>query len=199
MARTLAFVALVAIAITGASAGTTYIDTPNTGTVGVGAAPYALDNCGPSIEGGKGSVTVSWSNFTLPADKMAIKLCFTKDKISERPWRKYVKTINKNKQCWQTAKMAKFFRQGVAYASSGTETIPLPENTAPSTYTVQVLSQDAASKYVQWGDSKDTSCKITTTIYENQTDGMKGTMGFFTVFSLVVLIVAYGYDRSKQA
>ena len=197
MARTLALVALVAIAITGASAGTTYDTTPKTGTVNVGAAPYM--DCKDSIEGGKGSITVSWSNFTQPATKMAIKLCFTKDKIFERPWRKYVKTINKNKQCWQTAKLAKFFKAGVPFSASGSETIPLPENTAPSTYTVQVLSQDASGAYQEWGDSLDTSCKVTTTIYENQTEGMKGTMGFFTVFSIVVLIVAYGYDRSKQA
>jgi len=197
MARTLAFVALVAIAVTGASAGTTYDDTPKTGTVNLGASPYMT--CGPSLKGGASEVQVSWSNFSLPATKMAIKLCFTKDKIFERPWRKYVKTINKNKQCWQTAKMAKFFKKDVPFTASGSLAIPLPENTAPSTYTVQVLSQDASGAYQEWGDSLDTSCKITTTIYENQPDGLKGTMGFFTVFSIVVLIGAYGYDRSKQA
>lgn len=43
-ARTLAFVALVAVAINIASAGTTYSGTPKTGTVNVGAAPYTT--CG---------------------------------------------------------------------------------------------------------------------------------------------------------
>lgn len=44
MVRSLAFIALVAIAVTGASAGTTYSGTPKTGVVNVGASPYTT--CG---------------------------------------------------------------------------------------------------------------------------------------------------------
>lgn len=152
-----------------------------------------------SLLGGVSNVEVSWSNFSLPATKMAVKLCFTTDRTAERPWRKFDNDINKNKQCWQTAKMAKFFKQDAPFATSGSLSIPLPVNTAPSTYTVQVFSQDAGGAYQEWGDSLDTSCKITTRIYDNQPDSLKGTQGFFTVFSIVVLVVAYGYDRSKQA
>lgn len=130
---------------------------------------------------------------------MSVKLCFTKDRIAERPWRKFEDDINKNKQCWQTAEMAKFLKQDVPFATAGSISIPLPVNTAKSTYTVQVFSQDASDTYQEWGDSLDTSCKITTHIYDNQPDSLKGTQAFFTVFSIVVLVAAYSYDRSKQA
>lgn len=130
---------------------------------------------------------------------MSVKLCFTKDRIVERPWRKFFDAIDKNKQCWQTAEMAKFLKQDVPFATAGSVSIPLPVNTAKSTYTVQVLSQDASGAYQEWGDSLDTSCVITTRSYDNIPDSLKGTQAFFTVFSIVILIVAYSYDRSKQA
>ena len=108
-----------------------------------------------TLTGGADSITVKWSDFTEPADTIAIKLCFHKDKIVDRPWRKFKDNINKNKQCWQTAKLAKFLKEGIVYDSSGSgsELIELPMNTAPSTYSVQVLSQ-AGGTYKQWGDSK---------------------------------------------
>ena len=85
---------------------------------------------------------------------MSIKLCFHKDKTVDRPWRKYKDNINKNKQCWQTAKLKKFLKEGIDYVAAGTETIELPMNTAPSTYSVQVLSKKDGT-YEQWGDSKE--------------------------------------------
>ena len=130
-------------------------------------------------------------------------MCFHKDKIVDRPWRKFNDNINKNKQCWQTAKLAKFLKEGIGYSSSGSELIELPMNTAPSTYSVQVLSQ-AGGTYKQWGDSKtytqtaDKCAHVTTAIYENQPSTLVGTQAFFTVFSIVVLIVSYTYDRSKN-
>lgn len=158
-----------------------------------------------TLTGGADSITVKWSDFTVSADTIAIKLCFHKDKIVDRPWRKFKDNINKNKQCWQTAKLAKFLKEGIAYDSSGSGSalIELPMNTAPSTYSVQVLSQ-AGGTYKQWGDSKtytqtaDKCAHVTTAIYENQPSTLVGTQAFFTVFSIVVLIVSYCYDRSKN-
>jgi hypothetical protein len=72
-------------------------------------------------------------------------------------------------------------------------------NTAPSTYTVQVLSKDAAGEYLQYGDSKTDGCIITTEIYNNMPSTLIGTQAFFAVFSIVVLIAAYTYDSAKQA
>ena len=156
------------------------------------------------IDRWRGFIIVKWSDFIeLPADTIAIKLCFHKDKIVDRPWRKFKDNINKNKQCWQTAKLAKFLKEGIAYVPSGSELIELPMNTAPSTYSVQVLSQ-AGGTYKQWGDSKtytqtaDKCAHVTTAIYENQPSTLVGTQAFFTVFSIVVLIVSYCYDRSKN-
>ena len=158
-----------------------------------------------TLTGGADSITVKWSGFTESADTIAIKLCFHEDKIVDRPWRKFKDNINKNKQCWQTAKLAKVLQEGIAYDSSGSGSalIELPMNTAPSTYSVQVLSQ-AGGTYKQWGDSKtytqtaDKCAHVTTAIYENQPSTLVGTQAFFTVFSIVVLIVSYCYDRSKN-
>merc|ERR1711908_221149 len=189
--------AFLALAITGASASALYSTTPE-----VDGKVYIEGTCSKTLTGGADSITVKWSDFTESADSIAIKLCFHKDKIVDRPWRKF-KDINKNKQCWQTAKLAKFLKEGIAYDSSGSALIELPMNTAPSTYSVQVLSQ-AGGTYKQWGDSKtytqtaDKCAHVTTAIYENQPSTLVGTQAFFTVFSIVVLIVSYCYDRSKN-
>merc|ERR1712100_257477 len=122
MARTLTIAAFLALAITGASASALYSTTPE-----VEGRVYIEGTCSKTLTGG--------------ADTIAIKLCFHKDKIVDRPWRKFKDNINKNKQCWQTAKLAKFLKEGIAYDSSGSALIELPMNTAPSTYSVQVLSQ----------------------------------------------------------
>jgi len=42
------------------------------------------------------------------------------------------------------------------------------------------------------------NCTITTTIYDTQPANLKATQAFFCVFSIVVLIAAYSYDKSKQ-
>lgn len=156
-----------------------------------------------TLTGGADSITVKWSGFGNAADSMSIKLCFHKDKTVDRPWRKYKDNINKNKQCWQTAKLKKFLKEGIDYVAAGTETIELPMNTAPSIYSVQVLSKKDGT-YEQWGDSKeytqtsDKCAHITTAIYENQPSALVGTQAFFTVFSIIVLVVSYAYDRSRN-
>ena len=95
-----------------------------------------------ALKGGVGFIDLAWSNFTLPATTMAFKLCYTDDKILDRPWRKFKGEIEKNKQCWQTAKLEKFLGPSdTAWAAAGSLSIALPMNTAPSTYTVQVFSR----------------------------------------------------------
>eukprot|EP00740_Mantoniella_antarctica_P004821 CAMPEP_0181358820 /NCGR_PEP_ID=MMETSP1106-20121128/5737_1 /TAXON_ID=81844 /ORGANISM="Mantoniella antarctica, Strain SL-175" /LENGTH=200 /DNA_ID=CAMNT_0023471853 /DNA_START=68 /DNA_END=670 /DNA_ORIENTATION=- len=200
MPRCYTILALAALAVTGASATGFYATTPKTGVVAVGAStPYLT--CGPDLLAGASKIKVHWSNFTAMTGvtSFSVKLCYTADKIIERPWRKFVGEINKNKQCWQTAKLAKFLKQGIAFESSGELEIEVPMNTAASTYTIQMLSQNAAGNYLEWGDSVKTSCKITTTSYDNQPASLQGVQAFFCVFSILVLVVAYTYDRSKQA
>mmetsp|Transcript_9362 Transcript_9362/g.37941 ORF Transcript_9362/g.37941 Transcript_9362/m.37941 type:complete len:199 (+) Transcript_9362:152-748(+) len=198
MARTLTIAVILALAITGASASALYSTTPQ-----VDGKVYIEGTCSKTLTGGADSIKVNWSDFTESADTIAIKLCFHKDKTVDRPWRKFKDNINKNKQCWQTAKLAKFLKEGIGYSSSGSELIELPMNTAPSTYSVQVLSQ-AGGTYKQWGDSKtytqtaDKCAHVTTAIYENQPSTLVGTQAFFTVFSIIVLIVSYAYDRSRN-
>lgn len=197
MTRTLAITAFFALAITGASATALYSTTDSNGSV------YIEETCSKTLTGGADSITVKWSGFGNAADSMSIKLCFHKDKTVDRPWRKYKDNINKNKQCWQTAKLKKFLKEGIDYVAAGTETIELPMNTAPSTYSVQVLSKKDGT-YEQWGDSKeytqtsDKCAHITTAIYENQPSALVGTQAFFTVFSIIVLVVSYAYDRSRN-
>ena len=194
MSRVLLFFALVAMAFTGASAGTLYSTIDDSGTVDLDTA------CGTTLKTGASSILVKWSGFSdVSASEMDIKLCFTDDKIKERPWRKFNDIIKKNKQCWQTAELKKFLKSGVSYRAEGQENIDIPMNTAPSTYTVQVLSKDAAGEYLQYGDSKTDECIITTEIYNNMPSTLIGTQAFFAVFSIVVLIAAYTYDSAKQA
>ena len=50
----------------------------------------------------------------------------------------------------------------------------------------------------EYGASKGYTCPITTTIYDTQPANLKATQAFFCVFSIVVLIAAYSYDKSKQ-
>eukprot|EP00227_Mantoniella_beaufortii_P015852 CAMPEP_0197588632 /NCGR_PEP_ID=MMETSP1326-20131121/9848_1 /TAXON_ID=1155430 /ORGANISM="Genus nov. species nov., Strain RCC2288" /LENGTH=197 /DNA_ID=CAMNT_0043153479 /DNA_START=61 /DNA_END=654 /DNA_ORIENTATION=+ len=190
-----AFALVAAFAVTGASAGATYASTPNTGVVTIGGGKTC--GAGHALKGGVGTIDLAWSNFTIVGETMAVKLCYTNAKIVDRPWRKFVGTIDKNKQCWQTAKLAKFLVETMPYAATGSMPIPLPMNTAPSDYTVQLLSK-VNGTYAQYGDSKGTSCALTTTIYENQPASLVGTQVFFTVFSLVVLVVSYVIDKKRQ-
>ena len=145
---------------------------------------------------------IEWTGFsTDAADTMAIKMCYSKDKIKDRPWRKFVDGIDKNKQCIQSADKKKFLLESFSAQSSGSKSIKLPMNTAPSDYTFQVL-QIRNGAYTMYADSKEQADKggvITTTIYDTQPTSLKATQAFFCVFSILVLIVAYGYDRSKQA
>ena len=106
------------------------------------------------MTGGADSITVKWSDFYESADTIAIKLCFHTDQIVDRPWRAHDDVIDDNKQCWQT-ETANYtvLKEGIAYHWTGSERIKLPMNTAPSTYSVQVLSQ-AGGTYKHWGDSK---------------------------------------------
>ena len=50
----------------------------------------------------------------------------------------------------------------------------------------------------EYADTLHSSCPITTTIYDTQPANLKATQAFFCVFSIVVLIAAYSYDKSKQ-
>lgn len=101
--------------------------------------------------------------------------------------------------------MAKFFKENAVITANdgtGSISIELPVNTAPSEYTIQVLSKDATNGgYSQYADSKDNtdSCGVVTKIYDNMPTNLVGVQAFFTVFSIVVLIVSYTYDRAKQA
>ena len=121
------------------SAGTLYSDTDRNGVATIGSVAAGAGCASETFLGGASEVNVSWTNFTMDADTLSFKLCFTTERISERPWRKFKDEIDKNKQCWQTAKLEKFLKEGVTYEEAGSMMIEIPENTAPSMYTVQVL------------------------------------------------------------
>ena len=139
-----------------------------------------------------------------PGETVDIKLCFLDSKIKERPWRKYVNNLEKNKQCWQTADMLKILKKAATTTladGTGSVSVDLPVNIAPSEYTVMVYSKDADGAFTQWQDSKenDDSCAIKTKIYNNMPTSLVGVQAFFTVFSILVLGGSYTYDRYKQA
>ena len=152
---------------------------------------------------GASSIDVSYTGFPA-GETVDIKLCFTDDKIKERPWRKYVNNLEKNKQCWQTADLLKIFKKAAVTTGSdgaGSVSVELPVNVAPSEYTIMVYSKDADGAFTQWQDSKENaaSCPIKTKIYNNLPTSLVGVQAFFTVFSIFVLIGSYTYDRAKQA
>ena len=152
---------------------------------------------------GASSLDISYTGFPA-GETVDIKLCFTKEKIKERPWRKYVNNLEKNKQCWQTADLLKILKKGAVTTGSdgtGSVSVELPVNIAPSEYTVMVYSKDADGAFTQWQDSKENaaSCPIKTKIYNNLPTSLVGVQAFFTVFSILVLVGSYTYDRAKQA
>merc|ERR1712162_60525 len=84
--------------------------------------------------GGASSLTVKWSGLTVAPAKIAIKLCYTKDQIVDRAWRKFKDNIKDNKQCKQTADTAKFLVEPFAStALEGEKEVVIPMNTAPTT------------------------------------------------------------------
>ena len=151
---------------------------------------------------GASSIDVSYTGFPA-GETVDIKLCFTDEKIKERPWRKYVNNLEKNKQCWQTADLLKIFKKGAVTTGAdgaGSVSVELPVNVAPSEYTIMVYSKDADGAFTQWQDSKENaaSCPIKTKIYNNLPTSLVGVQAFFTVFSILVLAGSYTYDRAKQ-
>merc|ERR1711885_121870 len=103
-----AFLALIAL-MQFVSGATLYSEMTPEITVGVSGVALA-DGCAPTTyTGGASSLTVKWSGLTVAPAKIAIKLCYTKDQIVDRAWRKFKDNIKDNKQCKQTADTAKFF------------------------------------------------------------------------------------------
>ena len=157
--------ALLAIANTGAYAASNYDELATTGlsaTVNVGGAGTGATDCGAAqLAGAHGTITVAWDGFTSNDEAtVSIKLCYTDDKIVDRPWRKFNKAVDKNKQCWQIPELTKFMKKEVA-VGDGSTTIEIPTNTPASTYYVQVLGVDSNGEYVSYANSDDSSCKIT--------------------------------------
>ena len=195
--------ALLAIANTGAYAASNYADLANTGlsaTVNVGGAGTGTTDCGAAQLAGAhaDTITVAWSGFTANNEAtVSIKLCYTDDKIVERPWRKYNGAVDKNKQCWQIPELTKFLKKGVA-VGDGSTTIEIPTNTPPSTYYVQVLGLDSTGAYVSYANSDQSSCKITVKSYDRTPANLVGVQAFFTVFSIAALIGTYIFDLKRQ-
>jgi len=100
MSRVLSALTLLA-AVACVSAGNSYSNTDSDGVVHLGSVPSGAGCASETFLGGASEVNITWSNMTIAADSLSIKLCFTDERISERPWRKYVDEIDKNKQCWQ--------------------------------------------------------------------------------------------------
>jgi len=100
MSRVVSALTLLA-AVACVSAGNSYSNTDSFGVVRLGSVPAGEGCESETFLGGASEVEISWSNMTIAADSLSIKLCFTDERISERPWRKYVDEIDKNKQCWQ--------------------------------------------------------------------------------------------------
>jgi hypothetical protein len=144
-------------------------------------------------------LTVTWSGLTAAPAKIAFKLCYTSDQTVDRAWRKFKDNIADNKQCKQTADEAKYLMDPFeSTAMSGSKEVMIPMNTAPTTYTVQVLAMDADGVIFQYGDSKTTECHVEIDTYDRRPMALQGTMGFFCAFSMIVAGTVWIFDVKKQ-
>ena len=82
---------------------------------------------------------------------MMVKLCYDASELGSKPWRKKKDVVNKNKRCKQTVVEADYLKAGITGAATGNVDIPLPLNTAPAKYFIEVLESDS-SGYVRYGD-----------------------------------------------
>ena len=148
---------------------------------------------------GSDTLTVTWSGLSAAPAKIAIKLCYTKDQIVDRAWRKFKDNIADNKQCQQTADSSKFLVDAFdSTGLSGSKDVKIPLNTAPTTYTVQVMAIDADGAIFQYGDSLDSECHLEIDTYDRTPMTLQGTMGFFCAFSMIVAGTVWIYDVKKQ-
>ena len=81
---------------------------------------------------------------------------------------------------------------------SGEKEVVIPMNTAPTTYTVQVLAMDDTGAFIQYGDSLLSECHIKIDTYDRLPMTLQGTMGFFCAFSLIFAGAVWVYDVKKQ-
>ena len=97
---------------------------------------------------------MNWSGLTTAPAKIGIKLCYTADQTVDRAWRKYKDNIKDNKRCKQTADTAKYLVDPFdSTALEGNKEVMIPMNTAPTTYTVQVLAMDADGAFISARDA----------------------------------------------
>ena len=142
---------------------------------------------------------MNWSDLTTAPAKIGIKLCYTADQVVDRAWRKYKDNIEDNKRCKQTADTAKYLVDPFdSTALSGSKEVMIPMNTAPTTYTVQVLAMGADGAFIQYGDTENVECHFEVESYDRRPMTLQGTMGFFCAFSMIVAGGVWFYDVKKQ-
>ena len=142
---------------------------------------------------------MNWSDLTTAPAKIGIKLCYTADQVVDRAWRKYKDNIEDNKRCKQTADTAKYLVDPFdSTALSDSKEVMIPINTAPTTYTVQVLAMDADGAFIQYGDTENVECHFEVESYDRRPMTLQGTMGFFCAFSMIVAGGVWFYDVKKQ-
>jgi hypothetical protein len=88
--------------------------------------------------------------------------------------------------------------QQTVTALEGEKEVVIPMNTAPTTYTVQVLAMDDTGAFIQYGDSLLSECHIKIDTYDRLPMTLQGTMGFFCAFSLIFAASVWAYDVKKQ-
>jgi len=140
---------------------------------------------------------VVWSGASGTAgNTIMVKLCYDASELGSKPWRKKKDVVNKNKRCKQTVVEADYLKTGITAPTSGggNVDIPLPLNTAPAKYFIEVL-ESGASGYERYGDD---SCSFTVVTYDRLPSGLVGTMSFFIAFSIIVATAGTMYDYKKQ-
>ena len=131
-----------------------------------------------------------------------IKLCFTDEKIKERPWRKYVNNLEKNKQCWQTADMLKILKKDAtttAADGSGSVSVELPV-TSPPPNTPSVYSKDVTAPSAVAGlQEQPRLLRDQDQDLQQHAHLPRRRAGVLHRVSILVLVGSYTYDRAKRA
>jgi len=144
---------------------------------------------------GADTITVAWSGVVAQTGgSLTIMLCYDNSELLSKPWRKKGDIIAKNKRCKQTVIESSELVKAVDHSLT-TYSVPIPRNTAPAKYVVQVLNTNPTSGYTQYGESK---CAFKINTYDRLPDSLVGTMSFLIAFSLVAGTAGYMLDRKKQ-
>ncbi|CAL1390579.1 unnamed protein product [Linum trigynum] len=155
---------------------------------------------GQVVKGGEDKIKITWGlNKSLPAgtdDKyktVKVKLCYAPVSQKDRPWRKTVDHLNKDKTC-------QFKIVARPYAGNDSIDWTVEKDAPTGTYFVRVYAFDAMDGELGYGETTD--AKKTTNLFQVEAiSGRHATLDIvsicFSVFSVVSLFGFFFNEKRK--